>query len=172
MEKRIQSIDSVIVVSIIIPIGSVTREKFECDDLENRISNVCKDLNVDWAIEVETDVAAVSVSRTFGPVIGDGDIHKLEIDATNFMGAIEKMQIPEKKKPLPARDHTCEKNYEFIKMLVGTWEETEERAPTTGFAVLAGVDVFGHKVEMPCAHISEALAKELCMSYLKVHSNG
>ena len=169
MEKRIQIIDDCIVVSVIIPLSPSEQAKLESKDLELSINTIAKDMRVDWAVELSGNIATVAISQVFGKVVGDKESHELEIRATNFMRAIEHLELS---KPMPSEEakHNNDE-YDFIKTLIDTWEATEKNAPTTGFAILAGVDILGLQAEMPCARIPGPLAKELCMSYLKVHSH-
>ena len=168
MEKRFQSIDSMINVSVIVVLTPTEQEKLECVDLRHRIDTIAKDMHVDWAVETNGNVCVATISRMYGPVIGNMEIRDIENDATNFMSAINKLEF---EKPLPAQDVQKNTDYDLIKKIVDEWDETETRVPTVGFAILAGVDIFGERVAIPCGHIKDKLAKELCMSYLKVHSN-
>lgn len=168
MKKRFQSIDSMIDISVIVPLHPAQQEKFECIDLRHRIDTIAKDMQVDWAIETSDNSCVVAISRTYGPVVGEEEICKIEEDATRFMLAINKL---EHEKPIPTQEVQRNDEYEFIKKIVDEWEETETRNPTIGFDVIMAVNFFGEKIPLKCGTISEPLAKELCMSYLKVHSN-
>lgn len=164
MEKRFQIIDDCINVSIIIPLSPSEQSKLECKDLENRIDAIAKDMHIDWAIEISGNIATVAISQTFGKVVGDKEGHELEILATNFMRAIEHLEL---QKSPATRDSNEDTNCDIIKKMLDEWDD--EDAPIAGFTtmceILPGIAV-------PCGKIPRDVAKEMCMCYLKLHNNG
>lgn len=150
--------------------------KLDGKEFASEIDRLTKKFEINWYLKPESKTLVVS--RTFtdvGPMNASQTskcICNLNIDAHKFVTEVEKLEHEKTENPEnPEETKHNNDEYDFIKMLVDTWEATEKNAPTTGFAVLAGVDVFGLQAEVPCARIPGPLAKELCMSYLKVHSH-
>lgn len=95
-----------IVVSALIALTPSEQEKLECKDLEKTITNIAKDLHVDWAVETSGNVCTATVSKTFGPVVGDLQICEVITAANTFMSAVRQLDIPkmhpeEEKKECP-----------------------------------------------------------------------
>ena len=143
--------------------------KLDGNEFAGEIDRLTKELEINWYLKPETK--ALIVSRTFKDVnnISPAHIYSLNADVCAFIARVEKFEHKEDEPKLDNSTH--DEEYNFIKMLIDTWDETEESAQTTGFAVLAGVKRRGVVIESPCARIPEDLAKELCMCYLKVHSH-
>ena len=85
-------------VSAIVVLTPSEQEILECADLEGRINNIATDLHVAWAVEINGNVATATISKQFGPVVGDEQSHEVEIAATNFMSGIRKLEIHHAKK--------------------------------------------------------------------------
>lgn len=84
-----------IIISALVVLTPTEKEKLECKDLEKAINNIADDLHVKWAVEVGGDfIATATISRQYGPVVGESQAHEVEIAATNFMRGIEKLSIP------------------------------------------------------------------------------
>lgn len=164
MEKRFQIIDDCINVSIIIPLSPSEQSKLECKDLEHRIDAIAKDMHVDWAVEISGNIATVAISKIFDKVVGDKEVHELEILATNFMRAIEHLEL--QKSLAPENKSKDETNYDVIKEMLEEWDD--EDAPIAGFTIMRMITP---EIILPCGRISRNTAKEMCLSYLKVHSN-
>ena len=96
MEQRFQMTAEGIVVSILVVLTSNEQEKFECKDLEKTITNIAKDLHVDWAVETSGNVCNATVSKTFGPVVGNAQVREVELATTKFMLAVRQLDIPKK----------------------------------------------------------------------------
>lgn len=85
-----------IVVSALVVLTPSEQEKLECKDLEKTITNIAKDLHVDWAVETSGNVCTATVSKTFGPVVGNAQVCEVEMAATKFMSAVRQLDIPKK----------------------------------------------------------------------------
>jgi hypothetical protein len=66
----------------------------ESKDLLPKIENIAKDLHVRWAIEATDNEVNLAVSKVIGPIGTSEDAHELEIKATNFMSAVNKLTLP------------------------------------------------------------------------------
>ena len=85
-----------IIISALVVLTPSEQEKLECKDLEKAITHIAKDLKVDWAVETSGNVSTATVSKTYGPVVGEAQAHEVEMDASSFMSAVEKLQIRSK----------------------------------------------------------------------------
>lgn len=94
MERRIQMTAEGIVISVLVVLTPNEQEKLECKDLERTITNIAKDLHVDWAVETCGNVCTATVSKTFGPVVGNAQICEVQMAATKFMSAVEQLTVP------------------------------------------------------------------------------
>lgn len=168
VEKRYQMRAEGINISAIVVLTTKEQEILECKDLENCINNVATDLHVAWAVEVSGNVVMATISKQYGPVVGDVQSHEVEIAAANFMSHIRDLELP--KHDLKELDEPKSHNddYDFVKKLVDEWDETEERYPIAGFIIMARIFP---EVYKPCGNISSRVAKEMCMCYLKVHAH-
>ena len=163
MENRFQMVAEGIIVSALVVLTPIEQEKLECKDLEKAINNIANDLHVKWAVEINGNVATATISKQFGPVVGGSQIHEVEIAATNFMRGIEHLVVPCDTKNI-SKD---EKNYDVIKKMLEEWDD--EDRPVAGFVIMREI-IPG--IAIQCSSIHRDVAKEMCMSYLKVHSNG
>lgn len=98
-----------IVVSALIVLTQSEQEKLECKDLEKKITNIAKSLNVDWAVETSGNVCNAAVSKTYGPVVGDLQVCEVITAADIFMSDVRQLDIPkthseEEKKECPEED--------------------------------------------------------------------
>ena len=83
-----------LIVSALVVLTPTEQEKLECKDLEKAINNIANDLHVKWAVEINGNVATATISKQFGPVVGESQAHEVEIAATNFMRGIEHLVVP------------------------------------------------------------------------------
>ena len=167
VEKRYQMRAEGINISAIVVLTTKEQEILECKDLENRINKIATDLHVAWAVEVSDNIVMATISKQYGPVVGDVQSHEVEIAATNFMSRIRDLELPkhEVKHHEPVDQN---KDYDFVKKLVDEWDETEDTYPVTGFIIMERIFP---EVYKPCGNISSRVAKEMCMCYLKVHAH-
>jgi ribosomal protein L7/L12 len=101
-----------LIVSALVVLTPTEQEKLECKDLEKAINNIANDLHVKWAVEVNGNIATATISKQFGPVVGESQAHEVEIVAANFMRGIEHLVVPCDKKQLdtPKNDEEEETN--------------------------------------------------------------
>lgn len=161
--------DEGIVIYILIPTTPSEQEKLECKDLERTITNIAKDLHVDWAVET----LGVAISKTFGPVVNSEQEHETEIAASNFMTAISKLELPaaldvdkKVKDPEPSQ---LEGELNFCKEVLDGFDENEEEFGIVGARLLCGPK--NCRIPMPCGRIGRSLLRKMFESFIKVHSN-
>jgi ribosomal protein L7/L12 len=239
MEKRFQMSAEGIIISILVVLTPSEQEKLECKDLEKTITNIAKDLHVDWAVETSGNACTATVSKTFGPVVGEAQSNVVERAAIAFMSAIRELHIPceesayshETKQDADdvkcgdtvvvftvgsnaartikaLRECTsvtlevakryakngrlvcsCDKAEEIMENLevagatdvhideqltddlnfcnnvLAEWDETDERAQTTGAIIMCGKR--GHDLELPCGRICEDTLKKMFIAYVE-----
>lgn len=83
-----------LIVSALVVLTPTEQEKLECKDLEKAINNIADDLHVKWAVEINGNVATATISKQFGPVVGNSQVHDVEIAASNFMRGLEQLNVP------------------------------------------------------------------------------
>lgn len=143
--------------------------KLDGNEFAGEIDRLTKELNINWHLKPESKTLVASRTFTGPGEISPAHIYSFKADVCAFVAKVKRLKHEE---DVPAvNNNTPDEEYDFIKMLIDTWDATEDRAQTTGFAVLAGMEGAGFMIERPCARIPEKLAKELCMCYLKVHSH-
>lgn len=104
METRFQMTSEGIVVSTLIVLAANEKEKLECKDLERTITNIAKDLHIDWAVETSGNVWTAAVSKTFGPVVGNAQVCEVEAAAIKFVSAVRQLTMPHEERPEKAQD--------------------------------------------------------------------
>ena len=115
MEKRFQAVQDGVIVSAIIVLTPTEQEKLECKDLEGAINEIANKLNVKWAVEISGNIATATISRQYGPVVGDAHAHELEMAANNFMRGIEHLYLPcENKTTRPEEDTPIEDSSDVV----------------------------------------------------------
>ena len=94
-----------IVISALVVLTPTEQEKLECKDLEKAINHIANNLHIKWAVEISGNIATATISKQFGPVVGDSQAHEVEMAANNFMRGIEHLSLPhEEKKEHPVED--------------------------------------------------------------------
>ena len=159
-------------VSAIVVLTPTEQEKLECKDLEKSINNIATDLHVAWAVEMNGNVATATVSKQYGPVVGDEQSHEVEIAATNFMSGIRKLEIPlAKKYPDESDEHSViEEELVFARSILdSSWDETEEEMGIKGAQIMAEAEAL--PFALPCGSISKAMLHRMFESYIKVYGH-
>jgi len=106
MKKRFQVIDDKSMeCTVLIVLTQSEQALLESKDLLPKIEAIAKDLHVRWAIEATDNEVNLAVSKVIGPIGTNEDAHELEIKATNFMSAVNKLT-------LPAFDEAKQENHE------------------------------------------------------------
>ena len=134
MEKRHQMRAEGISISAIVVLTPSEQEILECKDLEKNINNIATDLHVAWAVEINGNIATATVSKQFGPVVGDEQSHEVEIAATNFMGEIRKLHVScDAKKVNESDESELKEELAFAKTVLNApWDETEKEMGIEG----------------------------------------
>lgn len=172
MEKRFQMRAEGINISAIVVLTPSEQETLECKDLEKSINNIATDLHVAWAVEINGNIATATISKQYGPVVGDEQSHEVEMAANNFMSGIRKLEIPlAKKHPDESDDHlVIEGELAFARsMLDDTWDETEEEMGIKGANIMATSEDL--PICVPCGQISKAMLHRMFESYVKVYGH-
>ena len=161
---RVQSIDSMVVINILMGLTKEHQDKLENKDYEKTINNIANDLGVDWSVEVCGNETEVCVSRMVGPIATNEDVDNLENDAISFMAAVEKAKLqkscPVKKNPKPQLD----KELEFAKEILDEWDETEDSLGVVGAEIMGGTK--DCPFAFPIGHISGDMLKRMLEAFI------
>lgn len=166
METKLNVMNGLIEVSIEQVLTESQVKKFEDPKLCARINAAAKDFQLNWTITKSGNVRTLVTSSFTASSILIERVEMIEKNAEEFKNVVDKMNALAK--DINTDDQFA---YDFIKTMVDEWDETEDRAQTAGFVILASTSECPD-VRVPCGCIPESLAKELCLSYLKVHANG
>lgn len=172
MEKRYQMRAEGINVSAIVVLTPSEQEILECKDLEKCINNIATDLHVAWAVEMNGNVATATVSKQYGPIVGEEQSHEVEIAATNFMSGIRKLEVHRYKNAPDESDENSVIEEELVfarSVLDGTWDETEEEMGIKGAKIIA--ECKSLPICIPCGQISKAMLHRMFESYIKVYGH-
>lgn len=175
MEKRFQMRAEGINISAIVVLTPSEQEILECKDLEKSINNIATDLHVAWAVEINGNIATATISKQFGPVVGDEQSHDVEIAATNFMSGVRKLHVPcDKQLDTPKNDEdensVIEGELAFARSILdSSWDETEDEMGIKGAKIMAECEAL--PVCIPCGSISKAMLHRMFESYVKVYGH-
>lgn len=165
-------------VSAIVVLTPSEQEILECKDLEKSINNVATALHVAWAVEINGNIATATISKQFGPVVGDEQSHEVEIAATNFMSGIRKLRVSCDKKVLDKTDESEEegesldKQVEFAKELLSeNWEETERKFGIAGACIMGYSKELPHGIYLPVGQISKKALKLMLETFVKEYGH-
>lgn len=167
MEKRFQSVDNMVNVTVLIVLTGSQLQKLENKDLCSHIDLLAKDFHLDWAVETNGNVHIAALSRMCGPVVGSEIIHQIEIDATNFMSAVDKLELPTDD-VIHFDDNT---ELDFVKQLL-----TDLNLPKEDEDSVIGAQIlcYGPKnipFPLPWGKMSHNLLKEMCELYVEKYGN-
>lgn len=95
-----------LVISALVVLTPTEQEKLECKDLERAINHIANNLHVKWAVEISGNIATATISKQFGPVVGDSQAHEVEMAANNFMRGIEHLYFPREDKTMCPEEGT------------------------------------------------------------------
>lgn len=174
MENRYQMRAEGINVSAIVVLTPSEQEILECKDLEKSINNIATDLHVAWAVEINGNIVTATISKQFGPVVGDEQSHDVVIAATNFMSGIRELHIPcdvRQEDPNESDENSViEKELVFARSILDTtWDETEEEMGIKGAKIIA--ECKSLPICIPCGQISKAMLHRMFESYVKVYGH-
>lgn len=166
-----------LIVSALVPLTPSEQEKLECKDLEKAINKIADDLHVKWAVEVG-NIAIATVSKQFGPVVGESQVHEIEIAATNFMRGIEHLNVHRDTKVLDKTDESEEegesldKQVEFAKELLSeNWEETKRNFGIAGACIMGYSKELPHGIYLPIGQISKKALKLMLETFVKEYGH-
>ena len=163
---RVQTIDSMVVINILMPLTKEHQDKLENKDYEKTINTIANDLHLDWSIEVCGNQSEVCVSRMLGPIATNEDVDNLENDAISFMAAVEKMKLQkpckEDTKKNPETDMV--KALEFAKEVLDNWDETEDELGVVGAEIMGGTK--DCPFVFPIGHISGDMLKRMLRAFI------
>lgn len=168
METKLNVMNGLIEVSIEQVLTESQVRKFEDPKLSARINAAAKDFQLNWTITKSGNVRTLVTSSFTASSILIERVEMIEKNAEEFKNVVDKMNALTRAKDINPNNSS---DYDFIKTMVDEWDETEGLAQTAGFVILASISE-RPDVCVPCGCIPESLAKELCLSYLKVHANG
>lgn len=159
-------------ISAIVALTPSEQEILECKDLEKSIDNIATDLHVAWAVEINGNIATATISKQFGPVVGDEQSHDVEIAATNFMSGVRKLEVHRYKNAPDKSDENSVIKEELVfarSILDSTWDETEEEMGIKGAKIMAECEAL--PICIPCGQISKAMLHRMFESYVKVYGH-
>lgn len=165
MEKRYQSIDGMISVTVLIVLSESQVLKMESKDYREAIDNIAKDLNLEWAIETNGNVSQAAISRLCGPVVGSNTSHEIEMNAIAFMNAVDKLTLPSLQP-----ENKDEEETKFVKHLFHDLNSSKEEPDH-----IVGALVIDTTTNMFCPEITgwskigHKLLKEFCELYIEKH---
>lgn len=147
-------------------------EKLTDDYFAKQIDSIAKELHVDWAIDVTSNANVLNVSRTTTETIDDAFCHDLEITATNFMSAVDKLEYAKEESECPSHEEANEeeeKTIEFVKELLHDTNlpDEDEEHVIGGQIMMRGPKSFPFPTIW--GRISPSLLKEMCELYLAKH---
>ena len=173
MEKRFQIIDEkTLECSVLVVLTPTETAIMESADLRQQIDNIAKDLHVRWSIETNGNVTQACISKLFSPIATSSDAHQLEIKATNFMSAVDKLTLPvfdEPKCPCHEDAEVIAERLEFCKEVRKDMDDMEN------IYVIGTKLVAGHKdcegLIVGAGRIGPALLKELLDVYIEKYDH-
>jgi len=175
MEKRISLADDSLLCEIMVVLTDDQLEKMESEELREKIDNIAKDMHISWHVEKSVTQPIGVVGRKFPTPLHSAEMHSLEIVATNFMSAIEKLELQpliefgnEEKQHLETLEFV--KKLSLVKKLLHDMNLPSDDDRHVRGALI--VDKTTHPlVSGPTCWgmISHNLLKEMCELYLKEH---
>lgn len=155
-----------------IVLTNIQYDKLTCDELAKRVDGLAKDFHVDWSIECNGNVNIINITRTTTDTIDDAFCHKLEMDATNFMSAIDKLELSKPEPECPSHENAEEMTEKrFIEQLLRDLNlPKEDEDHVIGAKIVCmGPCTIPWAVEW--GKMTHSLLKEMCELYIKAHEN-
>ena len=177
MEKRFQIIDEkTLECSVLVVLTPTETAIMESADLRQQIDNIAKDLHVRWSIETNGNVTQACISKLFSPIATSSDAHQLEIKATNFMSAVDKLTLPVfDVKDCPTHEPANEEAEVIAKRLEFCKEVRKDMDDMENIHVIGAKLVAGHKdcegLIVGAGRIGTALLKELLDVYIEKYDH-
>ena len=149
-------------------------DKLTCDELAKRVDNLAKDYHVDWAIDCNKNANIINITRTTTEVIDDAFCHQLEMDATNFMSAIDNMEMPKPEPECPSHESDGEEETttkQFVEKLLHDLELPKEDADHVIGARILCIGPKSLPFPLPWGKLGHDMLQEMCKLYLAAHEN-
>lgn len=162
MEKRFSLVDTgkgvkAIKCAVVSVLTDSEVKKFASKELRKRINALANDYHLQWT--VECDNTTVLLTWRVAIEFNAQDTHSLEMDTTNFLAAINKMELKE------PEDNTGNKDVEFVKEVLQDLEDGD----CITLALLSEIQLEDCGVVLPYGNISARLAKEMCKCFIEKH---
>lgn len=168
MNKRYQVIDGQISVAILVVLSQSELSKLESPDYYPQIDNLAKDLNLEWAVETNGNIAIAALSRLCGSIVEKEVSHDIEMKAIAFMNTVDKMTLP----TIVVEKEQDAKTLEFVKKLLNDiMLPSDDNCHVRGALIM---DTTTHPMlaEPICwGHLSHDTLKEMCELYIKAHDH-
>jgi len=168
MEKRFSLVDTgngvkAIKCAVVSVLTDSEVKKFASKKLRNRINITAKDYHLQWVIEC--DSSTMLLTSRVAMEFNAQDTHSLEMDTTNFLDAINKMELKDEK----IQDEEKEKNkdVEFVKEVLQDLEDKD----CIALALLSEIKLGDNNIVLPYGNISAKLAKKLCECFIQANEH-
>lgn len=177
MEKRFQILDEkTMECTVLVVLTDSEVDILECPDLRSQIDNIAKELHVRWAIETNGNVTHAAISKVLGPIGTSHEAHALEIKATNFMSAVDKLTLPAfNEANCPSHEPANEDAEVIAERLAFCKEVRKDMDDMENFHVIGAALVAGHKdcpdIVYKAGKIGTALLKELLDAYIEKYDH-
>lgn len=163
MEKRFSLVDAgkgvkAIKCTVVSVLTDSEVKRFANKKLRNRINAAAKDCHLQWTIEC--DNTTVLLTSRVAMEFNAQDTHALEMDTTNFLATINKMELEKTEDedvPAPCKD------VEFVKEVLQELEDGD----CIALAMLAEIKLGDNGIVLPYGNISTRLAKEMCKCFIE-----
>lgn len=160
---NVKLIDGVLIAEDKIVLTDSQLKKLECEELQERINTMCKDLHISRR-HVETNGnTSMSVVAITPQEFNNQVQHELEMTHCNLLSVIDDMTIPTKEEPTDQTETTEEDQteLEFVKEIL---KEIEEDDMICGSAVVSRLPMLG---AVPCGI---QICRETLINLLKCYT--
>ena len=134
-------------------------KKFADKKLRKQINAAAKNYHLQWTIEC--DSATVLLTWRVAMSFNAQDTHSLEMDTTNFLAAINKMEIEDEK--VQDQDEERNEDVEFIKEVLKDLEDGD----CVALAMLAEIGFGDNSIVLPYGNFSKKLAIKVCKCFIE-----
>ena len=171
-DKRFQSVDNMVNVTVLIVLTNSQLTKLENKDLRPRIDGLAKDLHLDWDVETNGNTYQAALSRMCGPVVDSNEAHEIEMAATNFMSKVDKMELPLIEFDETEEEEQYAKPLEFVKKLLKDMNLPSSDGRHVHGALVVDTTTHPLLVKLTCwGYLSYDTLKEMCQLYIKAHDH-
>lgn len=160
MEKRFSLEDTgkgvkAIKCSVVSVLTDGEVKRFASKQLHKRINALANDYHLQWV--VECDNSTVLLTSRVAMEFNAQDTHSLEMDTTNFLAAINKMELEE------PENNGGNDDVEFVKEVLQELEDGDCMA----LALLSEIELGDNSIVLPYGHLSKKLAIEVCKCFIE-----